>query len=116
VEGGMDFNRGAPIEPSTVEMLYWFTAAPLQPQRFVYDARTHQANHDLLAGLLTEITQRDQDVFPLTNDERRCRFCVYRSLCKRGLTAGEFESLDVDDETYDPYFELDFDSLSEVPF
>ncbi len=56
--------------------------------------------------------------FPLTPDVTRCRFCVYRSLCDRGTSAGslsewesdDFEPADMDD------FTLDFDQIAEIEF
>ena len=41
VEGGAYYNGGQPIQPEQVEMVYWFTNFPLQPERFQYDAAQH---------------------------------------------------------------------------
>ena len=56
--------------------------------------------------------------FPLTDDERRCRFCSYRSLCDRG-GAGRLEDFDLDeyeDEDEAEAIMLDFDQIAEIEF
>jgi len=115
-QGGQIFNEGIPIDPAQIEMLYWFAEAPLEPQRFVYSEPLHAANETRLTELLNEITGRKEQSFPLTSDVRSCSFCNYRSLCKRGDQAGEFDHLESDIENFDPDFDLDFGSLSEIPF
>jgi CRISPR/Cas system-associated exonuclease Cas4 (RecB family) len=108
--------RGAPVRPERIEMVYWFTELPHSPFRFSYSQQTHDSNEAMLKSILAEIFGRTEAVFPLTSDEKKCRFCNYRSLCKRGAKAGDFDELEADMEGYDPYFELDLDSLSEIPF
>ena len=59
------------------------------------------------------------DDFPLTSDERRCKFCVYRSLCNRGVAAGSLEDWpglteEAPDLTLDTG--LDFDQIAEIEF
>ena len=89
-----------PMRPEQVEMRYWFTAAPGQPLTFRYDATQHEANHQRLQRLLAEILagQNEAD-FPKVADtpanrRRLCAFCVYRSRCNRGETAGDLDALD----------------------
>jgi hypothetical protein len=48
---------------------------------------------------------------------RRCAYCVYRSLCDRGVKAGElgdFEEGLEEGESFD--FELDFEQIAEIAF
>ena len=116
VEGGSDYNDGEAIQPAQVEMIYWFTENPEAPQKFNYSEDVHVENRKLLSSLLEEILMHDEEIFPLTSDERSCLFCNYRSLCKRGVQAGEFDQLESGMEDIDPYFELDFDQVDEVPF
>ncbi|MCB0111082.1 MAG: hypothetical protein KDE53_34410, partial [Caldilineaceae bacterium] len=97
------------------EMRYWFTAAPDQPVVFRYDSAQHAANHERLQQLLAAILagQREAD-FPKIADteinrKRFCSYCIYRSRCNRGVTAGDLEELgDTED-----FFAVDVESALE---
>jgi len=87
-----------PLAPEQVEMIYWFSDFPADPERFSYDRTQHGADEAFLAGLIEEIAARGSDEdFTLTADENRCRHCRYRSLCRRGESAGLLD--DEGDET-----------------
>ena len=116
VEGGADYNRGEMIDPAQVEMIYWFTELPQNPQSFLYDLETHQSNRSRLENLLAEIQDHQEEIFPLTRDELRCTYCNYRSLCKRGSKAGSFVQIEGDPADIDPYFDLELETLSEISF
>jgi CRISPR/Cas system-associated exonuclease Cas4 (RecB family) len=113
---GAFMNGGVPISPEQIEMVYWFTELPHSPYRFSYNQHLHESNEGMLKSVLTEISSRTEAIYPLTSDERKCGFCNYRSLCKRGVKAGDFEEFELAMEGFDPYFELDLDSLPEIPF
>jgi hypothetical protein len=111
---------GGDIAPEQVAMIYWFAQFPDQPQRFPYDAAAHRANREYLGGLIEEILARDEDVWKLTADERRCKYCIYRSLCDRGVEAGPFGEWDADVLDADPEavadFDFDLDNVEEIAF
>ena len=94
------------LAPEAIEMVYWFAEHPDEPEVLPYDSAQLAADDDYLRGLLTEIESRAEDVWPLTSDERKCRFCTYRSLCERGGVAGVADTDEVD-------IDLDID-LTEV--
>lgn len=104
-----------PIQPEQVEMRYWFTASPGQPVVFRYDSAQHATNHERLQQLLAEILagQHEAD-FPKVADteinrKRFCSYCIYRSRCNRGITAGDLEELgDTED-----FFAVDIESALE---
>jgi CRISPR/Cas system-associated exonuclease Cas4 (RecB family) len=116
VEAGTSLNKGQPISPEQVEMIYWFADFPTQPEHFPYDTAQFVADGDYLSGLITEIERRDETVWALTSDERRCRFCYYRSLCERGVNAGPLD--ESDDEQATPAIDFDFDleQIAEIAF
>ncbi|MGC8780518.1 MAG: PD-(D/E)XK nuclease family protein [Anaerolineae bacterium] len=95
VSGSAGIIKGE-IRPEQVEMIYWFANFPDEPERLRYDAIQFAADDEYLAELAAEITRRDDPVFPLTDDVRRCLFCTYRSLCGRGAVAGDFAAADDD--------------------
>ena len=53
----------------------------------------------------------------MTDDGRRCSFCVYRSLCDRGVEAGEMGASEDDlDEEKALEIDLDFEQIAEIEF
>ncbi len=116
---GAFLNRGQPWQPEQIEMLYWFAEAPADPMRFPYSRAQQQADQTFLRTLLERLKHLPADTpLPLTEDERACRFCVYRSLCARGVQAAPLdESLPEEaDPQAAPAWEIDFDSIEPVAF
>jgi len=114
-----------PFQPEQMEMVYWFANFPKDPERFSYDTAQYDADGDYLASLIEEIKELalslskglgDED-FPLTTQERRCRYCPYRSLCQRGVRAGSFDEME-DELGWGDDFEivLDFEQIAEIEY
>ncbi len=114
---GTALNGGRGFAPEQVTMVYWFAQYPAAPERLPYAAAQFASDAAHLTRLIEEITARPLGDFPLTNDERACRYCCYRSLCDRGQRAG---ALNEQDELAEPgdwrNFELDFDQIGEIAF
>ena len=109
-------NSGKPIEPSQVEMVYWFANFPAAPLKFPYNEEQYKEDQQYIENLIEEIKLLDESPAVMTDNEKRCRFCVYRSLCNRGVAAGPFDELE-DDELQDDFdFELDFEQIAEIEF
>ena len=89
-----------PVRPEQVEMRYWFTVAPGQPVVLSYDGAQHAANRTRLQRLLAEAASgRNEADYPKVADtefnrRRLCAYCIYRSRCNRGATAGDLHDLD----------------------
>jgi hypothetical protein len=113
VRAGTHLNGGQPIPPEQVEMIYWFTNFPDEPEHLRYSSAQFQADEGYLTDLLEHIISQDDAVFPLTADERPCRFCTYRTLCERGERAGT-----LDEEAALFGFTEDFDAgtITELEF
>lgn len=121
VRAGADLNGGQPIEPEQVEMVYWFAEFPTRPERFVYNREQFAEDNGYLTGLIEEIKtlSLSDEPLPLTPIEERCRFCVYRSLCDRGITAGPLDEIMdlaefLSEEALD--VELDFEQIAEIEY
>jgi len=114
VKAGAAFNGGQPPHPEQVEMIYWFAEFGGATESFPYDADQHTADHDYLGGLIAEIAAHSEPIWPLTPDERRCRFCNYRSLCERGVTAAFLNELEDDLEPAE--VTIDLEQIAEVAF
>jgi hypothetical protein len=114
--GGSPFNGGQPIPPDRIEMIYWYAEHDGATRRFPYNAAQFKADHEYLLQLVNDINTRPD--FPLTNDESRCRFCVYRSLNNRGDKAGSITEWDADSELAADLdsFSLDLSQIAEIEF
>jgi hypothetical protein len=118
VRGGSHLACVPNLPPEQVKMVYWFTEFPDQPESFVYDQAQYQADQKYLEGLLNELELRVQaGDFPLTQDERQCAYCVYRSLCERGTNAGLLDEMDAGIESQrDMEIDLNFEQVAEIEF
>lgn len=114
VEAGSAWNNGQRPVPEQVEMVYWFAQSQGDTLRFTYDAAQHAADGAYLTRLIEEIAAWQESTWPLTPDERHCRFCNYRSLCDRGVKPGFLEDLDEDLALED--LEVDLEQIAEIEF
>jgi hypothetical protein len=116
VLAGTHLNQGNPIQPEQVEMVYWFARHPDQPARFPYSADRFQEDQTFLTDLIDRIARLEETEFFKTDHLKRCEYCVYRSLCDRGETAGEVGVETGLQERADFEFDLDFDQIAEIEF
>jgi hypothetical protein len=120
VQAGADLNGGQAFEPGQIEMIYWFADFPDRPERIVYSAGQNAEDGGYLAGLVEQIATLSlgDGIFPLTEVEERCRFCVYRSLCERGVAAGRADEIDYDEVEPEGAVEveLDFEQIAEIEY
>lgn len=113
---GADLSDRKPIDPEQIEMVYWFANFPGAPLRFPYSPAQCAADEDFIAELIAEIEALSDEPAPLTENEKRCRYCVYRSLCNRGVQAGPLSDAEAEAARDDFDFELDFEQIVEIEF
>ncbi len=90
VEGAAD-HFGGPVDPARVTMVYWYANYPDEPHVYHYSAAQYQADRQYLGevlGAVDEALGDEGDLWSMTPDEQRCRYCVFRSFCGRGVEAG----------------------------
>jgi hypothetical protein len=98
-------------------MIYWFANYPEEPERLQYNEAKFNADDAFLTALIEEIQDLGEDEFVLTDQEFKCLYCRYRSLCLRGVGAGEIDKMTEELETREDLGNyLDFDQISEVEF
>lgn len=105
---------GEPIPPERIRMEYVFVAQGGQRLSFDYSAAQLAADESLLLEMIGAIG--DAKEFPLTEHERRCKFCTYRAFCGRGEAGDLREFVEDDDSEADESIELDFDQIAEIEF
>lgn len=111
------WNGGQAVQPEQVEMLYWYANDADKVHRFVYDTRQYDRDHARLQSLVKEIADLPEEDFFMTSHVEACKYCVYRSLCDRGVDAGLFEAYDDElGEIDGGDLELDFEQIAEVEF
>lgn len=115
-KGATYLNNGKTISPEQIEMVYWYADHAGKTLRFAYSKAQFEADEVYLLGLVKDIETRSR--FPLTDNEHRCKFCTYRSICERGREAGsldEWDAVDYDDASLDN-FEIDIEQIAEIEF
>ncbi len=121
VRAGAPFNGGAAFTPEQVSMIYWFAGYPESPERFDYNQLRYQEDESILKELIAEAVADAESGGDLrmTAREAACRFCVYRSLCGRGVEAGsadEDEEAGGDEGIDEAPLDLNFEQIGEIAF
>jgi hypothetical protein len=117
VKAGDHLNDGKALEPAQVEMVYWFAGFPGKLETLPYNEKKFSEDEAYLESLVNEIERQEEGDFTKTPHVESCAFCVYRSLCDRGVEAGSFEAMEGDLADYDASLvDLDFEQIAEVAF
>jgi len=103
---------GAPLDPSHMEMMYWFAPSE-ETYHIPYSRRDFLAHRQALLRLVEEIATSPPEAFTPTENVRECAFCNYRSLCGRQEAQGD-PSVNWLDEEID--FDLDLDEAIEIAY
>ncbi|MDZ4700962.1 MAG: PD-(D/E)XK nuclease family protein [Rhodothermales bacterium] len=107
---GAQLTGGVPIPPEAIQMVYWYAMHPEDPELIAYDAEAYARDERYLLDLVDRIERRQaEEHFALTERERTCQLCIYRSFCGRGRVAGELTGNEADE-----YAELDIDLLGDL--
>jgi CRISPR/Cas system-associated exonuclease Cas4 (RecB family) len=114
VQAGMYLNGGIPFEPEQVEMIYWYADFPSEPAHFPYNPAQYKRDWDALTGMINEISKAR--FFPLTEDEKKCGYCPFRSYCDRGGKASKQDEAEDEVEAAATEFNLNFEQISEIEF
>ena len=91
--------------PDNIRMIYWLPEFPNEPEIFNFSNAQFERTECFLKEMIDDIAKRNNGDFQLTDDERKCKYCIYRSLCDRGLQAGDTAKID-----------KDFNEIEEIEF
>lgn len=114
---GNDLVAGDDIKPEQISMHYWFATHPERPIELLYNQKIYLEDTSFFENLIHEILNKDKNEFKRTLDLKKCRYCVYRSHCNRGVQAGDLSAYeDFAQEPEDYKLEIDFDQIAEIQF
>lgn len=108
-------SRSKPLA-NQISMSYWFAQFPEDVVDISYDEVAFNDDDHYFMQLITEIKAEKEADFVMTQNQIRCRYCVYRSLCDRGSEAG---ILNDELNTHEPgssILDLDFENIPEIEF
>jgi len=114
VQAGAHLNGSTPFQPEQVQMVYWYADFPSEPARFPYNAVQYKRDWNSLTSLINEIGNHRH--FPLTDAEKKCAYCPYRSYCNRGEKAGTMGEFEAEMEAAATEFNLNFEQIAEIEF
>jgi RecB family exonuclease len=109
------FYPNLPFSPEKIRMEYWFVNDPAATMVFPYDETLFLSDQSFFNQLIETIQNTGENSFVKTEDQNRCKFCNYRSLCARGIQAGVISSFDELPESED-LLDLDLNELTELEF
>jgi RecB family exonuclease len=111
---GAALNGGQPVAPGQIEMIYWFAEPGQAAEILRYTPERFQADGEYLTAMVEEIHSLKAGEFEMAASEKPCAYCVYRSLCNRGVQAGAM----VGEEEGEGEEGLDFDleQVGEIGF
>jgi CRISPR/Cas system-associated exonuclease Cas4 (RecB family) len=117
VRSGQFLNLEEIIQPSQVEMIYWFANHPQEPAVLRYSDHQYQQDEAFLDNLITEIVELEGEAYTRTEINQRCIYCSYRSLCDRGRDAGLITDFEGEIElNEDITIDWDEDQVGETEF
>ncbi|MHC1741156.1 MAG: PD-(D/E)XK nuclease family protein [Anaerolineaceae bacterium] len=100
------------LSSDQIEMIYWYPAFPELTIQFGYSDAKFNEDKLFLQTLIREILSLETADFSKTENEKLCKYCKYRSLCDRGIAAGDRgESEELLDDISSA-FDIDFDQVA----
>jgi hypothetical protein len=112
---GSVLNGYKPFDPQQVSMVYWYPAFPDKPVKLSFDEAWVSGATAKLTRLVRQIADMRLEIYPLTVDSAKCKFCRYRSLCERGTTAGKMDE-EEETEREESLMDINFDDIQGIAF
>jgi hypothetical protein len=119
IKSGNNFLGDGEINPDKLSFIYWFANYPTQPELILYSQKQYKEDGEILSEMIQSIIKLSLndtgEYFLMTEDHKRCQFCIYRSLCDRGVQAGDWIDTLSEKELND-LDDFDFDQIAEIEF
>ena len=122
VKAGAFLTGGIALPADRVEMIYWFAGFPADLERFTYSAGQYEEDEVYLSSLIQGLQAIGDEKFATCSNLEVCKFCVYRSLCERGIEPGIIQDTEFGqpftskDNSNEADLNLDFDQIAEIEF
>jgi len=116
-EAGSNLAGQKTVMPEQVTMNYWFAPQPETLVSLPYTRNAYEKDVKFFTALIEEILIMAEEDFLKTKDLDKCRYCVYRSHCDRGISAGDFdkfEGFQIERDGFDE--EIKFSEIQEIEF
>jgi CRISPR/Cas system-associated exonuclease Cas4 (RecB family) len=113
-QAGNFLDKERSVNSKQMEMFFWFAEYPDQPEVFPYNQEKYEADLYYIGQLIEEISSLDEDDFTKTDDLEKCKYCVYRSFCDRGILPGDVARLAGDEIAENFEFSFDFEAIEEI--
>jgi CRISPR/Cas system-associated exonuclease Cas4 (RecB family) len=105
-----------PFKAEKISMSYWFAQFPENVVDISYDDLALKDDDQYFIQLISEIKAGKEGDFVMTQNQSRCSYCVYRSLCDRGREAGTGEDVFAIQDPDSSFLDLDFENIPEIAF
>jgi len=117
-EAGTSIFNVDQVSPNSISMNYWYPTSSDPEELFPYSDSLYSENTDELTGLISKIDSyiKSEKTFPLTDDLTLCSKCIYRSLCERGIQAGNFDLYTEIDQEDLSGFHFDLENIGGIEF
>jgi len=116
-EAGSTLIPGQDPDANRITMSYWFAPYPESPMTLPYNQADYVSDKDFFTTLLEEIQDKSESSFRRTDDLKKCHYCVYRSLCDRGIKAGDLETFeDFEEPLEESEPDIAFEEIAEIEF
>ena len=106
--------RDVNFEKYPVTMQYWFPEFPEKTIRFVKNLDEIESDRERISGLIKEIEETPEGNFLKTDHLKRCDYCEFRSLCRRGILAGNILQQDEYADLEQILGELTLEEIEEI--
>ena len=111
IKAGRQINLNHDLLPANVEMIYWYAEHPDEPLVIKYSSSLYSQDWMEINELINEISAKQS--FPMTDNEKTCGFCAFRSYCNRGKAAAENLAEEFEENIS---FEINLEQIQEIEF
>lgn len=93
---------------SSIAMQYYYPLSSSPEEFFAYSEEEETQTQHKITSLIDQIQEKMNrpDPFPMTEDQKKCQYCLYRSYCERGF----------DTSPLPPGLEIENEDLTNVHF
>jgi len=105
-----------PMDPAQVKMIFWFANFPQEIEQIAYSQAQFDQDKIFFLGLIHQINTTPPGHFLMTQNEKICTYCVYRSLCNRGVGAGTWNEMQEIGDATSTDVTINFEQIAEIEF